>query len=65
MNWESIKPKLIPPALSIFFKYIPVGYHYLQLVEWASAEGTSTFCSRISILSTSCSQWGGIGWLKA
>lgn len=51
--------------VSIFRKMVPVGYHYLQLVEWASAEGTSTFCSRISTLSTSCSQWGGLGCLKA
>ena len=40
------------------------GYHYLQLTEWCSAVGTSTFYSYISTL-PSASQWGGLGCLKA
>ena len=50
---------------SIYNKIISsYGYHYLQLTEWCSAVGTSTFYSYISSL-PSASQWGGLGWLKA
>ncbi len=50
---------------SIFNKFVSPGYHYLQLTEWASGVGTSTFYTIISTLATTCSQWGGLGCLKA
>lgn len=50
---------------SSFHQVVSIGYHYLQLTEWASGIGTSTFRSRISTLASSCTQWGGLGWLKA
>ncbi len=50
---------------SIFNKIVGAGYHYLQLTEWASGIGTSTFWSTISTLAAACSQWGGLGCLKA
>jgi hypothetical protein len=49
---------------SIFYKVISTGYHFLQLTEWCSAVGTSTFYSYLTTL-PSASQWGGLGWLKA
>ena len=50
---------------SIFRKLVSPGYHYLQLTEWASGVGTSTFYTIISTLATTCTQWGGLGCLKA
>ena len=50
---------------SIFNKLVGAGYHYLQLTEWASGIGTSTFWSTIPTLAAACSQWGGLGCLKA
>lgn len=50
---------------SNFHQVVPTGYHYLQLTEWASGVGTSTFRSHIASLATTCTQWGGLGWLKA
>lgn len=50
---------------SVFHKVVGVGYHFLQLTEWASGIGTSNFRSRFTTLAPNCSQWGGIGCLKA
>lgn len=50
---------------SNFHQVIPIGYHYLQLTEWASGVGTSTFRSHIASLATTCTQWGGMGCLRA
>ena len=50
---------------SVFYQVIPLGYHYLQLTEWASGVGTSSFRSYIASLANTCTQWGGLGWLKA
>jgi hypothetical protein len=52
-------------VFSIFNKLVSPGYHYLQLTEWASGIGTSTFMTTISTLAATCSQWGGLGCLKA
>lgn len=48
-------------VFALYNKLVTSGYHYLQLTEWASGIGTSTFYSFVA----SPSQWGGLGWLKA
>jgi len=49
---------------AIYQKLVASGYHYLQLTEWMSGVGTSTFYG-YNASYPSAAQWGGLGWLQA
>jgi len=47
----------------IYLKNIALGYHYLQITEWAEEVGITTFCGEGSGVADECVQIGGLGCL--